>query len=74
MQVPAETRKRRVAGLATTAVVLVLLAVPLATQAQSARRVYRIGLLSSTSKTPVMDAFREHLRVLGYIQGQNLGD
>src|SRR5688572_23039203 len=47
--------------LAITAVVLVLLAMPLASRAQPARKVYRIGLLSPTSQAAGIEAFREGL-------------
>ena len=59
-----------VAVLAT----LALLAAPLAAEAQTARRVWRIGVIStlysSTDDPP--QAFRQRLRDLGYVEGQNL--
>ena len=51
-----------------------LLAVPLAAEAQTAGKVYRIGVLETT---PVamhaanLDAFRQGLRELGYVERQN---
>src|ERR1700693_219556 len=51
-----------------------LLAVPLAAEAQPAGKVYRIGVLETT---PVamhaanLDAFRQGLRELGYVERQN---
>jgi len=58
--------------LAIAATVLVLLAMPLAPRAQLAGRVYRIGLLSPTPQAPVIEPFREGLRTLGYVEGQNV--
>jgi len=53
---------------------LALLAAPLAAEAQTARRVWRIGVIStlysSTDDPP--QAFRQRLRDLGYVEGQNL--
>ncbi len=54
---------------------LSLLAAPLAGEAQPAGKVYRVGFLnpgteaSARSRT---DAFRQRLRELGYVEGQNL--
>jgi len=52
-----------------------LLAAPLAARAQQAGRVHRIGFLGNT--TPALEAnlvgpFREGLRELGYVDGQNI--
>ena len=52
-----------------------LLAAPLAARAQPAGKVYRIGYLTagSVSANPrVLDAFRQGLRELGWIEGQNI--
>ena len=49
-----------------------LLAAPLAVAAQQPGKVYRIGLLSPTSQSPSIEAIREGLRTLGYVEGQNL--
>jgi putative ABC transport system substrate-binding protein len=53
--------------------ILSLFAAPLA-KAQSAEKVYRIGLLSgqTAESTPPRDAFRQKLRELGYAEGRNL--
>jgi putative ABC transport system substrate-binding protein len=54
---------------------LALLAAPLAAEAQGVGRVYRIGVLETTSRAlnaANLDAFRGRLRELGYIEGQNL--
>jgi len=50
-----------------------LLAGPLPAEAQQAGKVYRIGYLGSRSGLPTTEiAFREGLRELGYVEGQNL--
>jgi putative ABC transport system substrate-binding protein len=65
----------------TTIVLLVTLALailvaPLTTEAQQATQVHRIGLLYSSPASPApmpsLEAFRQGLRDLGYIEGQNL--
>jgi len=52
-----------------------LLAAPLAAEAQSAGKVYRIGFLSYVGcpiRPEFMGPFRQGLRELGYIEGQNI--
>ncbi len=49
-----------------------IVAAPLAAEAQQAGKVYRIGLLSPTSQGLGMEAFREGLRTLGYVEGHNV--
>jgi ABC-type uncharacterized transport system substrate-binding protein len=52
----------------------VLLAAPLAAEAQRAGKVTRIGVLEPTSmalNAANLDAFRQGLRELGYVEGQN---
>jgi ABC-type uncharacterized transport system substrate-binding protein len=52
-----------------------LLAAPLAVQAQQAGKVYRIGFLSGSSavaKKSFVEQFRQGLRELGYVEGQNI--
>ena len=54
---------------------LVLLALPLTAHAQSAKKVHRIGFLSSASREPfshLYAAFLQGLRDLGYVEGQNI--
>ena len=48
---------------------------PLAARAQQAGKVWRIGMLDTTSaalNAANLDAFRKGLRELGYVEGQNL--
>jgi putative ABC transport system substrate-binding protein len=52
-----------------------LLAAPLAAGAQQAGKVPRIGFLSLTSpsdRPPLLDAFRQRLRELGWVEGQSI--
>ncbi len=48
------------------------LGLPLATRAQPAPRVYRIGFVSPTSRGTRSDAFVQGLRELGYVAGHNV--
>ena len=60
----------------------VLLAAPLAAEAQQAGRVYRVGLIFTTAPVsemmgpnpvhPLVRSFLDELRALGYVQGRNL--
>jgi putative ABC transport system substrate-binding protein len=54
------------------ALLLVVLALPLAATAQPAARLPRIGILSVTSRSVALDAFSEGLRTLGYRDGHNI--
>lgn len=59
----------------TVLALLVLGAAPLASKAQQAGKIPRIGLLSAapfSSITARTDAFRKGLRDLGYVEGQNI--
>lgn len=58
----------RAAHIATLA--LCLLAAPRAGNAQPVAKVYRVGYLSSAAS--VFEPFRDALRELGYVEGQNL--
>ncbi|MBI3030088.1 MAG: ABC transporter substrate-binding protein [Candidatus Rokubacteria bacterium] len=53
-----------------------VLAAPLAADAQQSAKVHRIGWLGQASPGPevlrIVDAFRQGLRELGYVEGQNL--
>ena len=64
----------RLLALIVVALASVLLATPLTVAAQQAGKVYQVGHLSGSSKaasTSFMDAFREGMRALGYVEGQN---
>ena len=53
----------------------VLLAAPLAAESQQASKVYRVGFLSVrpvSAYQPQLNAFRQKLRDLGYVEGGNL--
>ena len=54
----------------------VLLAVPLPAEAQQAGKMYRIGLLDFSAPDPARlawwIAFRQQMRQLGYVEGQNV--
>ena len=51
--------------------ILSMLAVPLAAAAQPAGKVWRIGYLVAGS-AGISEAFRQGLRDLGYVEGQNI--
>jgi putative tryptophan/tyrosine transport system substrate-binding protein len=56
-------------------IVLLLLAAPLATDAQQRSTVPRIGYLdqgSAARNRPYLGAFRQGLRELGWLEGQNI--
>src|SRR6266480_2114362 len=48
------------------------LSAPLAAEAQPTGKVYRIGYGSATVSQPFVEAFREGLRELGLVEGQNI--
>ena len=63
-------RRRFMGALAGT-----LLAAPLAAEAQQAGKVHRIGYLTgglSTDRPHLIEAFRQGLRELGWVEGQNI--
>jgi putative tryptophan/tyrosine transport system substrate-binding protein len=67
------TMTRRPIGLLVT-LVLGLLVAPLAIEAQQPKEVPRIGFLASWARPPSggIDAFRQGLRELGYVEGQHI--
>ena len=55
--------------------ILVLLAVAVIVEAQQPARIHRIGILflsSASGQSARIDAFRQRLRELGYVEGKNL--
>src|SRR5262245_16749520 len=61
--------------LSAFALVLALLATPLAAEAQQTGKVYRIGVLvlaPLSARPQQWEAFRQGLREHGYLEGQNL--
>jgi putative tryptophan/tyrosine transport system substrate-binding protein len=69
------TMRRCTLGVLVT-LALSLFATALAVEAQQATQVHRIGFLSPSfprpDRDPPVDAFRQGLRELGYVEGQNL--
>ena len=65
---------RRPAFLAAIALGAVVTGASLPSVAQQPAKVFRIGVLSlaGQTSTKIFDAFREGLRDLGYIDGQNI--
>src|SRR5262247_4577855 len=61
---------RRCLSIVVAALCL-LLAAPLAAEAQQAGKVWRIGVLLA-SDSPNVEAFRQELRKLGYVEGRNI--
>lgn len=58
---------------ALVVVLLGLLALPLAVEAQQPGKVARVGMLCQvTCESPAIEAFRQALRQFGYVAGQNL--
>src|ERR1700730_11451871 len=53
-----------------------LFAMPIAAEAQRPAKVYRIGLLDSSAPEPGREAwwnaFRQQMRQIGYVEGQNV--
>ncbi|MGE5848522.1 MAG: ABC transporter substrate-binding protein [Candidatus Methylomirabilota bacterium] len=61
-------------SLVANLLVVGLFSAPLAAQVQQAGKVYRVGHLSGSGEAaskPFLDAFREGMRALGYVEGQN---
>jgi len=64
----------RLIGLAVVLALSLTLA-PLAAQAQQSAKGYRIGLLKGSSESfvaPYIEIFRQALRALGYVEGENI--
>src|SRR5262249_28781246 len=68
------TMRRSVLGLILT-LALAMFVAPLATEAQQPAKVPRLGLLILVSSSAIasrIEAFRQGLRDLGYVEGQNI--
>src|ERR1700752_3997696 len=65
----------RTLGALLVSLTFAILVAPLAAEGQQATNVYRIGWLSPgfprPDHDPPVDAFRQGLRALGYVEGQN---
>jgi putative ABC transport system substrate-binding protein len=78
MELAAPTTFRGVSVMLRLAVVLLVLALvsaPLAADPRSPQKLYRIGMLERTSPATNganLDSFRQGLRALGYVEGNNL--
>lgn len=55
-----------------TALALLLVGVPICSGAQQTGKVYRVGMLVPGSTSPQIEGFREGMRDLGYVEGQNV--
>src|SRR5688572_18566291 len=67
--------RRTIGLLVTLTLTLAILVAPLATDAQPVGKVWRIGVLQASSPSvsePFVEAFRQGLRELGYVEGQNI--
>ena len=60
-----------VLALLTLALMLGLMAAPLAAAAQQATKMYRIGWLAPAPLPTTLDSFRNGLHALGYVEGNN---
>jgi putative ABC transport system substrate-binding protein len=66
---------KRSAAVLSVILALALSAVPVAAEAQQARKVSRVGVLvlgPAGANAPDLAAFRERMKQLGYVEGQNL--
>ena len=55
-----------------TVLALLLVGVPICSGAQQTGKVYRVGMLVPGSTSPQIEGFREGMRDLGYVEGQNV--
>ena len=63
------------AGLSSILIVMILAAVVVTTEAQQPKKVPRIGFLTGQSLSSIsarIEAFRQGLRELGYVEGKNI--
>jgi ABC-type uncharacterized transport system substrate-binding protein len=59
-------------GCIVVGLALALLAAPLTAETQPAGKVYRVGVFSNPASGGRLETFRQGLRDLGYVEGQNL--
>jgi putative tryptophan/tyrosine transport system substrate-binding protein len=63
------------AGWSSILIAVLMLAVPVMVEAQPTKKVFRIGLLSGNRSSPMppqIEALRQGLRELGYVEGQTI--
>ncbi len=73
-RLPGGRRKRTLRSLVAVLLILGLLIPPVVAEAQTARKVYRIGILDvvpAASNATDLGSFRQGLRELGYVEEQN---
>ena len=58
--------------IAVLSLLVALLGAPLVGKAQEAGKIARIGILGSDPSGPFVEAFKQGLRELGYVEGQNI--
>src|SRR5215831_15444186 len=63
---------RRASSLNVLFLTFIMFTLPIDVEAQQAGKVYRIGWLAPASLPTSLDAFRDGLRVFGYVEGNNL--
>src|SRR5215470_4948603 len=63
---------RRALTLNVLFLTFIMFALPIDVEAQPAKKVYRIGWLAPASLPTSLNAFRDGLRVFGYVEGNNL--
>src|SRR6266571_3781503 len=62
----------RKAGVLSILFAVVLLAIAVIADAQQAKKIPRVGFLSASQPEPQHEAFRQGLRELSYVEGQNI--
>lgn len=72
MRAMRRTRTLRISKLGVGALLAVLLILPLTAEAQEAGKIARIGMLGPRPADPFVEAFKEGLRELGYVEGRNI--
>ena len=66
------TIKKMIDGRLLFVVTLIIFAAAFTTEAQQPVKVPRIGYLSASANAPRIEAFRQGLRELGYVEGKNI--